>query len=374
MSVGRVLIVGAGAVGCTVGAWLKSLEGRSVGEVIFFDQPAVAQSLREYGLITYAQSNQKKKEIFKVKVFDRMEDLAATYPNFQDIDLIIITVKNYSLEAVCQSLSQKFKYAPTVLTLQNGLENQRILPKYFKRVIYGVVSYNCWIDAKPIDQNGAAGPVFIRQVGYQKRGPLVLGYVPTSDENINEVLKGERDRFVSAFSSAVPCVATDRLQDAVLSKMIINLTNSLTTLIGHGFQKISDEVKFQKLLTGLTYEGVRTVKAAGHKEFRMSGMPSWLLMGAAARLPHWLTKQAFRKNVRKMVVSSMAQDIIQKGIVDNELESINGVLLRIAQEKGVAVPISETIYRLCQQKFSQKPFVPMSIEDVWSEVPQQTRD
>ncbi len=150
--------------------------------------------------------------------------------------------------------------------------------------------------------------------------------------------------------------------------MIVNLTNSLTTLIGHTIKEISDPGIFQKLLTNLTYEGSRIVKAAGYKECKLGGMPSWLLMKTAATLPQFLTKRAFEKNVKKMVISSMAQDIIQRGGSESELESINGYFLKMADANGVKVPYNRTIYEMCKKEFNKPSFQPLDVKDVWREV------
>ena len=142
--------------------------------------------------------------------------------------------------------------------MQNGVENQAILPKYFSKVIYCVIGYNAWF----------AGPGV---VGYQKKGPLIFG-------TKNNELMTETAAIAALFNRGVETVVVDHIQDAAHSKLIINLTNSLTTLIGHGFRDISDYGLFQKLLSNLLYEGVRVVKAAGFKECKIGGMPPWLLM------------------------------------------------------------------------------------------------
>ncbi|MCK7515364.1 MAG: hypothetical protein MZV70_72860 [Desulfobacterales bacterium] len=79
-------------------------------------------------------------------------------------------------------------------------------------------------------------------MGYQKRGPLVLG---TPDNS----LLTEMNAIADIFNQGVETVITEHLQDAVHSKIVVNLTNSLTTLVGHGFKEISDFDTFQRLLS-----------------------------------------------------------------------------------------------------------------------------
>jgi len=135
--------------------------------------------------------------------------------------------------------------------------------------------------------------------------------------------------------------------------------------MGLGYREIDDASKFQTILSQLTYEGVKIVKASGHKECKVGDIPSWFLMSASAHLPQLLTRKLFEKNVKKMVVSSMAQDIIQNDRSDNELEGINGYLLALADKHGVDAPYNRAIYQLCQQEFLKPNFTPMSVSEVW---------
>ena len=56
-------------------------------------------------------------------------------------EFIVITVKNYDLEEVAKDIHKKVGDKPIVIGLQNGIENQKILPKYFSKVVYGVIMY-----------------------------------------------------------------------------------------------------------------------------------------------------------------------------------------------------------------------------------------
>ncbi|MDF2179301.1 2-dehydropantoate 2-reductase [Aliiglaciecola sp. CAU 1673] len=330
-----VLIFGAGAVGATLANWLApELENLSV-----FDRPEVLDVIEEKGIGAYAQDLIKEVQWQKVKVVRDLSTIPAP-------DIILLCVKNYSLESVCSSLTSHFGDAPLVVGLQNGRDNQRVLPQYFSKVAYGVVCYNAWLDSPNV-------------VGYQKRGPLVLGRVGKSCSR--QCL----EETINLLHAAVPCFYTAELEDAVISKMIINLTNSLTSLVGLGFEPLDDEDKFQKILTGLTYEGVCIARAAGYKEARLGGMPSWATMGFAAKAPTFLTRPIFRRNLKKMVVSSMAQDLLTHKRPQTELESINGELLALAYQHGVDAPLNQALYKLCKSEFSKSGFKPLSAAAVY---------
>ena len=332
----KILFFGAGAIGGSVGAWIA--ERRQ--DIYFLDRPEVAQALRTNGISTYLQGHKEKAVNVKVNVVNDLGDLG-------DVDMIVLGVKNYSLDAVSRAIKEKLGDRPIIVAMQNGVENQKILPNYFSKVIYCIIGFNAWLDEPGV-------------IGYQKKGPLVFGAVP--DNSLGPELKAAAD----VFNLGVETIIVDHLQDAAHSKMIINLTNSLTTLIGHGFREVSDPSLFQKLLTNLLLEGVQIARAAGFKECKIGGMPPWFKIWMGAKLPQFLTRGMFQRNAAKMVMSSMAQDIIQRGASDSELETINGYFIQLADKHRIQAPFNRTIYNLCRAEFAKKKFIPMDVKDVWA--------
>ncbi len=333
----KVLIFGAGAIGGSVGAWIAE----NYDNIYFLDKGKTAESMKEKGITTYLKGNKEEAVNVSVKVVNDISEC-------KDVDVVVIGVKTYSLDAVCKLIKDNMKNEPIILALQNGIDNQSIVPKYFKKVIYGVISYNAWFDEPGV-------------IGYQKKGPIILG---TPD---NSLMK-EMEELKSIFGKGVETVITDHLKDAVYSKMIVNLTNSLTTLIGLGYQEVTSMILFKKILSNLTYEGVKIVKASGYTECKLGGMPSWGTFWAASHLPNFLTNGIFKKNVSKMVLSSMGQDILQRKGHDTELETLNGHLIKKADEAGVSIPYNKAVYDLCKEEFKKPVFHPISVEKVWEKV------
>ncbi|MCP4021151.1 MAG: hypothetical protein GY729_04860, partial [Desulfobacteraceae bacterium] len=199
-------------------------------------------------------------------------------------------------------------------------------------------------------------------VGYQTKGTLVFG---TPDNRLMEEMKA----FSSHFQKGLDSEVSDHFLDAVHTKIVINLTNALTTLIGHGFKPVSDFDIFQRLLPNTLYEGVKVVKTAGFKECTAGENPSWLLLTIAAKLPRFITRLIFKKNVAKMRMSSMTQDIIKMGSPDSEIDSLTGYIVDLADKHGVFVPYNQAILELCRERFGKEgKFEPMDVKDVWAKV------
>jgi len=334
----KIVFFGAGAIGASVGAWLIPYHSNTW----FVDQGAVKDAMKSDGITVY-QGDSKKSTMISHPV-NVIEDIS----ELKDADIIFLGVKNYSLAAVAKMIKEITGDHPLIVSMANGAENQKILPDYFSRVVYAVISYNAWMD-KPV------------VVGYQKKGPLILG---TPDNS----LQNEMNNLADLLGKGVETVVTEHIGDAVHCKIIVNLTNSLTTLIGHGFKEVSDMNIFQKLLTNTLYEGVQVISKEGYKECKLGGMPTWSKMKAGAKLPMFLTRGMFRKGVSKMVMSSMSQDIIQRGGMESELSTLNGYIINMADKNNLEVPYNRAIYKLCQEKFGKADFQPIDVKDVWKEV------
>jgi len=335
----KIAIIGAGAIGGCLGGWLSE----KYDDVYLIDQGEVAKNLKKKGLTLYQQGMESEKKKIQVKVVDRLSDV-------KDPDVIAIAVKNYSLEAVAKSVKAEMKGDPVILGLQNGVLNQSILPEYFKKVIFGVIEFNAWFDEPCV-------------IGYQNKGPFVLGCIADG-------LQKELGALQGYMNGAVETVATDRIRDAVYCKMIINLTNSYTTLVGFKYREISSLPLFKKVLSNSMYEGIKVLQAMGVEEYKTHNMPTWSKIKASATLPDLITMGIFKKNLAKMVLSSMAQDILQRKTGVCELESLLGEFIRLADEHKVPVPYNKAVYKLCKEEFAKRDFKPLTEEQVWKAVKQ----
>ena len=333
----KIVFFGAGVLGGSVGGWIAP----HYDNLYFLDQGPVAAALKEKGITTYPGDDKAAKESVAVKVVDRIADAA-------DADVVVIGVKNYSLDGAAKAIRDSLGDKPIIIGMQNGVENQKILPRYFSKVIYCVISYNAWMDEPGL-------------IGYQKKGPLYFG-------TLHNELMPEMRRIAAIFNLGVETHITQRLNDAAHCKIVINLVNSVTTLIGFRYREISDRSIFQKLTTGITWEGVQILKAAGFKEVKLGGMPPWLLLRLGATMPSFMSKPIFEKNVKKMVLSSMSQDILQRKGQQSEIDTINGYMLSLADKYGVKAPVNRTVYELCKAGFAKPDFQPMDVKEVWAEV------
>lgn len=342
MSEIKILFIGPGAIGASVAAWVAE----SYPAVFIMGHGATQAALRTDGITTYqSAAPEQTRRTVRVATVDRPGDIA-------DADIVVLAVKNYSLEAVARQVRDELGDRPIIVSLANGIHNQRVLPKFFSKVIYGVVAYNAWRD----------GPAVI---GYQHKGPLLIG---TPDNRLGAELRLVQ----SILARGCPTQITDRLQDAVHSKIVINLTNALDALVGRGWRPLSNLAVYQQLLSQTLWEGVRIIRAAGYHEYRIPGMPPFSLLHLTTLIPGWVIRPVFKRRLSAMAMSSITQDVALRGAHDTELKSITGYVVRLAGEHGVAAPYNRTIYRLGRENF-HPGFEPLRCEDVLAAVEREKR-
>ena len=332
-----VVVFGAGAIGATVGGWLAE----AGVPVTFVARPETAALLNTQGLRLYEHG--REAAVRTVPVVAR-----ADATGIERADWLVLAVKNYDLEAVARDLRAAMPAEPTVIALQNGVENQAILPKYFSRVVYGVVRYNAWRDAA-------------NEFGYERRGPILLGVVDTS-------LVEERDRAVRLFAPAFDCRAEERIADAARCKMVLNLTNAITMLVGFGLREIDDYDAFSRSVSRVMYEGVQILRRAGVREVRFDRGATWRNITAARFLPGFITSRILRNGMRDMHITSMGQDVYLTHRGATELESLNGYFVRLAESTGFDARYNRALYRITRDWLAQPEIRPMHERELWEKL------
>jgi 2-dehydropantoate 2-reductase len=329
----KVLVVGAGAIGLSVTGWIfphnKNLHLLARGESV--------AAIGSHGLRLYQIGQEATTGPIPVKVIESLDE--APPP-----DIIIITVKNYDLDRTAQKLRQQLESCqPIVVSLQIGVENQWIRPKYFSRAIYGVICYNAW-------REGAG------RASYVKQGYLIIGTLKSN-------LQAELQIVESVLRPGLECSVTNRLQHAVHCKLAINLINALMALVGFRKRSIESKKILVHMTTRLLEEGIQVVQAAGFKEHSLGSLPSWADIRVAVNIPESIANPLYDFIVNRVGPTSMTQDVFG-GKTCTELESLNGYMLELARRVGILMPINQAIYEIAKERFGAG-FKPIEEIDLW---------
>ena len=100
----KIVMIGAGVIGASVGAWVS----KNYDNIWFYDLPDVAKELKAKGVSTYPEHQAEQAESVPLRVLD---DLSQA----KDADVVIIGVKNYSLEAVSKQVLDTIGDKPLIV-------------------------------------------------------------------------------------------------------------------------------------------------------------------------------------------------------------------------------------------------------------------
>ncbi|MFX1303572.1 MAG: ketopantoate reductase family protein [Promethearchaeota archaeon] len=332
----NIIIYGTGAIGATLGGWLT----KDYNNVYLLARGNNLRALKSNGLILY-EIDEKNSKTIPVNVIEDLNEVESP-------EIILIVVKNYDLEEVAKDIYEKVGNNAIIVGLQNGIENQKILPKYFSKIIYGVIVMSAWRDSPGV-------------FGTRGKNLLILG---TKNNKNQEIL----ERVTHILNKSFPTKSTKNFQDAAHSKLVMNLINSIFTLIDQKNQDEDSIFKLWKIFVNTFLEGVKIVKAAGYKEYKLKGLPNWKSMEFALNLDRKITLDNFRKSISFSWLNSMAQDMLIRQKQISELETLNGYLLSLADKYGLEVPYNRTIYKLCKESFTKIPYKPLDVEIIYKEI------
>ena len=298
-TLGRVAIVGAGAVGAYYGARLAQ-----AGEDVHFLLRRDLDAVRERGLVVRVTSGTH--EEFCVRpVF-----VAATTAEIGPVDLVIVGLKATANNALAQLLPPLLHARTAILTLQNGLGSDESLANQFgpERILGGL----CFICLNRV----APGEI---ECFYP--GSLSLGeFGRASGPRVHAIADAWR-------RSGVKCLVTENLA----------------------------EMRWRKLVWNVPFNGL-TIAAGGVTTDKIVGDPRWLdearalmreIQAAAAAIGFRIPDEFLQRQIDITIPMgpykpSSLVDYLEGRAV--EVEAIWGEPLRRARAAGIAVPRLEALH------------------------------
>jgi len=295
----KVLILGAGAMGCLYGAAFH----RAGCEVQFVDvnKPHI-DAINANGLELETRAGTEYLPI------------PARLPDEVDasVDLVVVFTKTFHTDAALGGIKAAIGPDTWLLSLQNGLGNDKRLAAHASpdRILIGSSSL-------PSDLVGP-GKVRSHGEGGSKLYPA-FGADPAFAEQVCELLT----------KGGLPAALEPDIHGAIWSKAIFNATmNPLCALTRRtpGFLGAHEESR--ALIHALVEEGVAVANASG--------------VAIPAKPIHDLTQVSVTDHANHE--ASMLQDV--KAGRRTEVDAINGAIVEAARAVGIAAPLTETLWRL----------------------------
>jgi 2-dehydropantoate 2-reductase len=313
----RIVVAGAGSIGCYVGGCLAAA-GRRVGLLL---RPTLADSITRHGLrITDLEGADRSLPASALTVASDPGTALA------EARIVLVTVKCGATGTMAGLIA---RHAPTdavVVSLQNGVGNLAVLRAHLgeaQRAVAGMVPFNV-----VQTRSDSAAPRFHRATS----GTLLIG---SGTPELRDVLD------VTGMA-----VAERSDMDGVLwGKLVLNLNNALNALCDLPLAQELADVRWRRLLAAQIEEALAVLKATGIAPAGVEGVPPRAIP-FVLRLPDWL----FRRVARRMLAidpaarSSMWEDLALRR--PTEIDYMQGAILALAEKSGVAAPICERVLRL----------------------------
>jgi len=311
----KFLILGAGGIGSYFGARLLS----SNNEVIFVARGEHLLALQQNGL-----KLQHPKFSFDNDIFSYTIEQIRNFNPFE-FDAVIITTKSTSTLTLAKQLNDWFashERIPYIISLQNGVENEEILLKYFNpQYIIGGLTRK--IGAHIVS------PSYIKVVG---NAETIIGAIAKTKENTLFLLELQ-----NTFNNAqIPTQISDNINLELWKKLIINNgVNAICALLKVKTGIVMHDAKLKKIVYGLMSE---TAIGAKNKNIVIS-------QKEVDEMYELITK--FDSIKPSMLVDREFSRVL-------ELDDICGVVIRNCEEQNLDAPYTRTISTLLEYIYKKE--------------------
>ncbi|KKQ23870.1 MAG: 2-dehydropantoate 2-reductase [Candidatus Roizmanbacteria bacterium GW2011_GWC2_37_13] len=298
----KIYIVGSGGVGGYLGGLLAKT---STNYVTFVARKDHFQAIKKNGL----QINRVKGN-FLIKPAQVISSLR----EIKNPDLILFTVKTYDTQEAAKQLNEIVNDKTIIITFQNGVENDLEIKKYVKKgLVFPGVAYLISTRIKPgvIEQIGGVGGI----------GRFIIGDRNNStNEKLDRIVKIMREAEIDAVLSK------NITQDIWKKFVLISAFSGITTLYK---KRIGEIIKDNNLKT--EYENCvrETIKVAKALKVDLPENIFEITMATTEK-----TNPASK--------SSLLVDVERGG--RNEIETLNGTVIKYAKQFNINIPINNKIY------------------------------
>lgn len=318
----KILVMGAGAIGCFVGGCLAG-DGQ---QVTLVGRPALMQKIAAEG-VTLRQPGHHPQTVFPAA--------ATAVPLDSSFDFILLTVKAPDTLQAIKDLSG-LNHETYVVSLQNGIGNEEQLARAFgpERVIAGTITI-------PIQ---APEPGVI-EVSKAKGG---LGLATLHPGQPVEVLAGVLNQ-----AGLTTQVYAD-YRAMKWSKLLLNIvTNASSAILNLPPAAVIARPELFDLEIRALQEGVAVMQAQHICAVKLPGYPvDWLARLLAAR---WLPLAVSRALLRPAMASGRGTKMpslqidLAAGRSTSEINVLNGAIVEAGQKYGVPTPVNQAFTQILSE-------------------------
>ncbi|MGM0451222.1 MAG: 2-dehydropantoate 2-reductase [Pseudomonadota bacterium] len=321
----RILIFGAGSVGCYVGGRLLS----AGADVIMVGRERMATTLSEHPLVVTDY------EGFRYETQLAPERFRAEPQTAAEADLVLVTVKSQATIDAARQLAPHLKPGTPVISLQNGISNAERLREHLPdaTVLAGMIPFNVLQKTPGHFHHGTEG--HLMAAAHPSLAPALPWF-----EQAGLALEQRED-----------------MHSVLWSKLLLNLNNPINALSGKPLLEELSTRDYRRCLAMAQTETLRLLKRAGIPTVRLTPLPMGLIP-PLMKTPDWLFTRLFGTMlaIDPIARSSMWEDL--EAGRRTEVDWINGEVVRLAEQLGTTAPINAALTDLvhaCEQKRREWP-------------------
>jgi len=310
----RILVLGAGAVGSALGAFLS----RAGHAVRLVGRGEHVRAIRKDGLRVRGLLGEF------VAHPEAFSELPAALDSFAP-DWILLTVKSPDTRAAAEELRAALaEEAAPILHIQNGIGNYELLRKAFphRPIVSGMVIIGFRLPE--------AGAVEVTVYG----GDMKLGARPRSDGTVAAKDRQRTQAFAEELQAAsgIGADAADDIESWLWAKLLYNAAlNPLGAMLKVNYGRL-EQPETVSIMRDLLHEAFAVAAACEVKLF-------------------WKDAEEYLEHLRRVQIPatrehrpSMLGDL-ERGR-RTEIDFLNGAIVRLGEERGLAAPVNASLVRL----------------------------
>ncbi len=320
----RLAVLGVGAIGSVIGAYL-SRAGRDITLIDFW--PAHVEGMQRRGLKVTAQD-----EEFTVKV--NAVHLADACSLREEFDAAFLSVKSYDSVWAAHFIEPHLKPSGVLVSAQNSINEDWVAP---------IVGYTRMIGCVVTLGAGLYEPGHVTRTSVPSRPSFAVG-------ELNGMATPRLQELVKILSPVGPSRVTTNLWGERWAKLIVNsMANALAGITGRGSAELRADPAAFPITVRIAGEALAVADRLGVQVEPVGGIPAQVYREAARGAGLEELRKAWEERGRALGAGrpSLLQDILKGRRA--EVDYLNGYIVRRSREVGVPTPMNEAIVEITKR-------------------------